>query len=143
MIVNVLKLKKDNPNQPLCYTLTTVFGIGLSTAQAACAAKGIHKLSICKDISDKKARQIATFVNDNLLVDMYLGSFLKKKKDKHINSQTYKGTRYEMALPVNGQRTHSNASLGKKHRPSTNKVKASRRDFALKYKKRAQFFPKI
>lgn len=144
MIVNVLKLKKDNPEIPFYRALAKIYGIGFSTARAICLKKKLDYNTYCKEVSNRKALEVSTFVNENLLIDVSLGSFLKRKKDRHLNCLTYRGVRHKMFLPVRGQRTHSNASLGKNKRViPKEKGKLSRRELALKYKKRPQFFPKV
>lgn len=139
-----MKLKKDNLNKPFFRALAKTYGIGFSTAKIVCLKKGLDYTTYCKEISNRKALEISTFINENLLVDVSLGSFLKRKKDRHLSCKTYRGIRHKMFLPVRGQRTHSNASLGKNKRViPKEKGKLSRRELALKYKKRPQFFPKV
>ena len=144
MIVNILKLKKDNSELLFRNAVQQIYGIGNSAAKTICRINKISDDVLCKDLSSKKAEEISRFVNNNLLVDISLGSFLRKKKDRHINCSTYRGIRHKLWLPVRGQRTHSNASLGKKKRVGEKeKTKLSRRDLAKKYKKKPQQFPKI
>ena len=138
MIVNVNKLKEDYKNKPVWWALTRVFGVGVTTAKILCIKVSIRKDLKCFELNKKKAFQLSAIINNNLLVGISLGSFLKKRKDKHYNCNTYKGIRYRSHLPVNGQRTRSNASFGKKFRVLENRKKRN-----VVKKKRPMFFPKV
>lgn len=144
MIENLNLIKKFNLNKQFAIALNKIYGISQSTGILLCRLYSMHDNILFKDIGKKKLLKINEFINENLVIGNSLGSFLKKQKEKHINSGTYKGIRYQTYLPVRGQRTHSNASLGKPFRViKKDKKKLSRRELAQKYKKRAQFFPKV
>ena len=80
MIVNILKLKKDNSELLFRSVVQQIYGIGNSAAKTICRINKINDDVLCKDLSNKKAEEISRFVNNNLLVDISLGSFLRKKK---------------------------------------------------------------
>ena len=82
------------------------------------------------------------FINDNLILQAELQTFQKKLKNRHVELRTYKGNRYSLRLPANGQRTHSNAAFSRGIRTKAeDRKKPSRRDSVRK--KRPIFFPKI
>ena len=140
MVISVLKMKKKTPKAPLWWALGKIYGIGFSTAKRICTKNGLTEI-LCGELSNKKAMKLSDFVNDNLITGLELGSFLKKKKDIQLNLNTYKGVRYRLNLPVNGQRTHSNASIGKKIRVKVLSDRKKKKDKVRR--KRPQFFPKV
>lgn len=141
MIVNIPSLKKKFRKKKFFIVLSKIFGIGFSTARILCLKQGLNPNLQAEEVSLKKAQDFSKIINENLRVDIDLGAYLKKKKDIHLNSNTYKGVRHKMHLPVNGQRTRSNASIGKPFRVVKDPTKKTRREMVVK--KRPQFFPKL
>lgn len=142
MIVNVNSLKRSFGHKKIFVVLSKIFGIGFSTSKILCQKHGLNPQLLAKDISSKKANNLSKTINDNLIVDIELGAFLKKAKNLHYSCDTYKGVRYKMYLPVNGQRTRSNASIGKPFRV-VEEDQEKRKGKNLVIKKRPRFFPKL
>jgi small subunit ribosomal protein S13 len=111
------KIEKSFVNQ-----LNSVYGISSHRASNVCAILGLKKHSsidkmlltvkddlnvLIKDIIDKDKKY---FVENSLKHQ----NILKRKDLKLLNN--YKSLRFNQGLPVNGQRTHTNAKTQKKKR---------------------------
>lgn len=65
-------------------------------------------------LQDSHVRQLTEFIQANYVVGDELKRSVRDNILKLINMRAYRGMRHELGLPVNGQRTHSNASTAKK-----------------------------
>ena len=142
MIVNLKKLIRDNPAQLFWKNFKDIYGLGPSTAREICTRFALTTNLLNREIPRNKIDDIAYFINDNLVLQAELQTFQKKQKNRHIELRTYKGNRYSLRLPANGQRTHSNAAFSRGLRSKEgDRKKPSRRDSVRR--RRPIFFPKI
>jgi small subunit ribosomal protein S13 len=92
--------------------LTYVYGIGRTTSKAILAAAKIEPTTRVKDITEAEEQKI-----NDVIAKYNVEGDLKRlvtnniKRIKDINS--YKGLRHKAGLPVNGQRTRTNARTRK------------------------------
>lgn len=93
--------------------LTSVYGIGRSTAKAILAAAKIEPTTRVKDLSEAQEQTLNSIIHDSHTVEGDLKRLVNNniKRIKDINS--YKGLRHKAKLPVNGQRTRTNARTRK------------------------------
>ena len=84
-------------------------GINITFARKICSQFGINVLNLNKKkiIYDFKTINVNTFYNDKL-------EFFKKQTVLLLNQNHYKAIRRRSKLPINGQRTHTNAKTSKK-----------------------------
>lgn len=93
--------------------LTYVYGIGEKTSRTILAAAKIKPTTRVKDLTEAEEKKINDVIDSQVLVEGNLQRLVKNnvKRLKDINS--YKGLRHKSGLPVNGQRTRTNARTRK------------------------------
>ncbi|MBP9132071.1 30S ribosomal protein S13 [Candidatus Saccharibacteria bacterium] len=91
------------------YSLTYVYGIGLTTSKSILDAIKIERTARVKDLSEADLRKIREYIADKHLVEGELQRVVSNniKRLKEIGS--YRGERHKRNLPVRGQRTRTNA----------------------------------
>ena len=93
--------------------LTYVYGIGETTSRTILAAARIEPTTRVKDITEAEEQKINDIIASQYNVEGNLQRLVTNniKRIKDINS--YKGMRHKAGLPVNGQRTRTNARTRK------------------------------
>lgn len=93
--------------------LTYIYGIGLSTSKKILDKTGVDPDLRVKDMTEEDTRKIASFINDELMVegDLRRETSLNIKRLMEIGS--YRGIRHRRGLPVRGQKTKTNARTRK------------------------------
>ncbi len=93
--------------------LTYVYGIGRATSKAILAEAKIAPTTRVKDLTEAEIQKINDLINSKYAVEGDLKRLVTNniKRLKDINS--YKGIRHKAGLPVNGQRTRTNARTRK------------------------------
>lgn len=91
------------------YSLTYVYGIGLTTSRNILDAVGIEHTDRVKDLSEADLRKVREYIADKHLVEGELQRVVSNniKRLKEIGS--YRGERHKKRLPSRGQRTRTNA----------------------------------
>jgi small subunit ribosomal protein S13 len=101
------------PNQKrLEVGLTYIYGIGQSSARQICAALGLSPDTKVRDLTDEEITRLRTHI-DELQVE----GDLRRERTQAIKRlgeiASYRGIRHRRGLPVNGQRTKTNARTRK------------------------------
>jgi len=93
--------------------LTSVYGIGRTTAQKILTTAKIDMTTRVKDLTEAQEQKLNEIIARDHMVEGDLRRILTNnvKRIKDINS--YKGLRHKAGLPVNGQRTRTNARTRK------------------------------
>ena len=93
--------------------LTYVYGIGEKTSRDILAAAKIEPTTRVKDITEAEEQKINDVIAKQCTVEGDLQRLVTNniKRIKDVNS--YKGLRHKAGLPVNGQRTRTNARTRK------------------------------
>jgi small subunit ribosomal protein S13 len=93
--------------------LTYIFGIGRSTALAVCKATGLSPTEKVRDLTDPEITKLREYIDGNLEVE----GDLRRERTQAIKRLSeigaYRGVRHRRGLPVNGQRTKTNARTRK------------------------------
>jgi len=93
--------------------LTAIFGIGHSTAQKICDELGLDRNEKVKDLTDDEVTKLRGYIDQNLEVE----GDLRRERAQAIKRLSeigcYRGVRHRRGLPVNGQRTKTNARTRK------------------------------
>jgi small subunit ribosomal protein S13 len=93
--------------------LTYIFGNGPSTARRICAELGLSSDEKIRDLTDEEITKLRNFIDGNLQVE----GDLRRERSQAIKRLqeigAYRGTRHRRGLPVNGQRTKTNARTRK------------------------------
>ena len=93
--------------------LTSIYGIGYTTSKAILAAAKIEPTTRVKDLTEAEEQKLNDVISAQHTVEGDLKRLVTNniKRIKDIN--TYKGLRHKAGLPVNGQRTRTNARTRK------------------------------
>ena len=102
------------PNQKrLEIGLTYIYGIGRTTSQQICAALGLSPDTKVRDLTDDEVTKLRNHIDENLQVE----GDLRRERSQAIKRLgeigCYRGLRHRRGLPVNGQRTKTNARTRK------------------------------
>jgi small subunit ribosomal protein S13 len=93
--------------------LTYIFGIGPSTARKICAELGLSPDEKIRDLTDPEITKLRNYIDGNLQVE----GDLRRERSQAIKRLqeigAYRGVRHRRGLPVNGQRTKTNARTRK------------------------------
>jgi small subunit ribosomal protein S13 len=93
--------------------LTYIYGIGQSTASRIIADLGMNPEEKVRDLTDDEVTKLRTYIDTNLQVE----GDLRRERQQNIKRLTeigsYRGVRHRRGLPVNGQRTKTNARTRK------------------------------
>ena len=92
--------------------LTYVYGIGRSTSNEVLAKAGVDPDTYVKDLTEDEVRKIREGVDD-LLVEGDLRREQSQNIKRLMEIGSYRGLRHRRGLPVNGQRTKTNARTRK------------------------------
>jgi small subunit ribosomal protein S13 len=102
------------PNQKrLEIGLTYIYGIGQPTARDICAALGLSADTKVRDLTDEEVTKLQRHIDEQYQVE----GDLRRERQQAIKRLTeigaYRGIRHRRGLPVNGQRTKTNARTRK------------------------------
>ncbi len=116
------------PNQKrLEVGLTYIYGIGPATAQKVCVDLGLSSETKVKDLTDEETTKLQRHIDTNLQVEGDLRRERSQSVKRLQEIGAYRGVRHRRGLPVNGQRTKTNArtrkgpakSVGRKKKATT------------------------
>jgi small subunit ribosomal protein S13 len=102
------------PNQKrLEIGLTYIFGIGRSTAHDVCAELGLSPETKVRDLTDEEITKLRDHIDAKLQVEGDLRRDRQQAVKRLTEIGAYRGVRHRRGLPVNGQRTKTNARTRK------------------------------
>jgi small subunit ribosomal protein S13 len=102
------------PNQKrLEVGLTYIFGIGRSTAQQIASELGISEDTKIRDLTDDEVTKLRNYIDDKVTVEGDLRRDRQQAVKRLGEIGAYRGVRHRRGLPVNGQRTKTNARTRK------------------------------
>jgi small subunit ribosomal protein S13 len=93
--------------------LTYIFGIGRSTARKVSAETGISIDTKVNDLTDGEITKLRDYIDANLQVEGDLRRDRQQSIKRLGEIGAYRGVRHRRGLPVNGQRTKTNARTRK------------------------------
>ncbi|CAK7066867.1 30S ribosomal protein S13 [Saezia sanguinis] len=105
------------PHQHTEIGLTSIFGIGRSTARKICENCGIDYSKKVKDLTDADVEKIREQVGQ-LTIEGDLRREVTMNIKRLMDIGCYRGFRHRRGLPVRGQRTRTNARTRKGPRRS-------------------------
>jgi small subunit ribosomal protein S13 len=97
----------------LLYALPYLFGIGRTTAREVCKKTGIAENKIVETLSDAEVKSIRDVLDADYKVEGDLRREVQLNIKRLMDLGCYRGLRHRRGLPVNGQRTHTNARTRK------------------------------
>jgi small subunit ribosomal protein S13 len=102
------------PNQKrLEIGLTYIYGIGRPTSQKICGELGLSPDTKVRDLTDEEVTKLRTYIDQNVEVEGDLRRDRQQAIKRLIEIGCYRGVRHRRGLPVNGQRTKTNARTRK------------------------------
>ncbi len=93
--------------------LTYVYGIGRSQALAALTAAKVDPSTMVKDLTDDEIVRLRDAIDEKLTVEGDLRRERSQDVKRLQEIGAYRGLRHRRGLPVNGQRTKTNARTRK------------------------------
>jgi small subunit ribosomal protein S13 len=93
--------------------LAYIYGIGQSTARTICAELGLSHDEKVRDLTDEEITKLRTYIDTNLEVEGELRRERSQAIKRLQEIGAYRGMRHRRGLPVNGQRTKTNARTRK------------------------------
>jgi small subunit ribosomal protein S13 len=93
--------------------LTSVYGIGRTTSKAILAAAKIEPTTRVKDLTEADEQKLNEIISSKYDVEGDLKRLVTNNIKRIKDISTYKGLRHKAGLPVNGQRTRTNARTRK------------------------------
>ena len=115
------------PNQKrLEIGLTYIYGIGPSRARQICAALGLSADTKVRDLTDDEVTKLRNYIDNDVQVE----GDLRRERSQAIKRLSeigaYRGLRHRRSLPVNGQRTKTNARTRKGPKKTVGRGKKGR-----------------
>jgi small subunit ribosomal protein S13 len=102
------------PNQKrLEVGLTYIFGIGRSTAKQIASELSISQDTKVRDLTDDEVTKLRNYIDDKVTVEGDLRRDRQQAVKRLGEIGAYRGVRHRRGLPVNGQRTKTNARTRK------------------------------
>lgn len=100
------------PQKHIVVSLTSVYGIGRTTAQRICQAVGIQPDVKTKDLTEAELEAIRQHIA-TIKVEGDLRREISMNIKRLMDMGCYRGYRHRRGLPVRGQRTKTNARTRK------------------------------
>ena len=102
------------PNQKrLEVGLTYIFGIGRSTSNRILSELGLSPDTKVRDLTDDEVTKLRNYIDANVTVEGDLRRDRQQSIKRLGEIGAYRGIRHRRGLPVNGQRTKTNARTRK------------------------------
>jgi small subunit ribosomal protein S13 len=104
-------------NKRVVIGLTYIFGIGLTTSQKILAKANISENIRIKDLTIEQEKILRDIIQNEHTVEGALRTQVTMSIKRLMEIGCYRGLRHKRGLPVNGQRTRTNARTRKGPRP--------------------------
>ncbi len=104
----------DIPNdKPTVVSLQYIHGVGLKTAKDICSKLGLEPTRKAKDLTEDELSKIAGLLGEDYMIEGQLRRQTQQNIARLRDIACYRGIRHRRGLPVNGQRTKTNARTRK------------------------------
>jgi len=108
-------------------SLTYIYGVGRSRAKEILDKAGVDVNTKVQDWTDDNIRSISGIIQTEYTVEGELRSEVQLNIKRLMDIASYRGLRHRKGLPVNGQRTKTNARTRKgKRKTVANKKKVTK-----------------
>ncbi len=105
------------------YALTTLYGIGWTNVKAVLSQTGVDANKKVKEVSEEEFKKILEVIETNYKVEGYLREAINENVKRLREIGSYRGIRHIRGLPVDGQRTKSNARTKRGKRKTVGALK--------------------
>jgi small subunit ribosomal protein S13 len=106
-------------NKQVRVALTYIFGIGAPRALKILEKANVEAFKKIDELGEEEVNRIRQVIEDEGNVEGDLRKDVQMHIKRLIDIQSYRGLRHRRGLPVNGQRTHTNARTRKGPRKGT------------------------
>ncbi|QNN21137.1 30S ribosomal protein S13 [Planctomycetales bacterium ZRK34] len=100
-------------NKPIRIALRYIYGVGPKFADDILREVGIEGQTRANKLTDDEIAQINSVIENNYVVEGVLRRQLSQNIGRLRDIRCYRGDRHRRGLPVNGQRTKTNARTRK------------------------------
>jgi small subunit ribosomal protein S13 len=94
--------------------LGSIYGLGRIRVNNICKTLGLKGKTNFREVPDVIRKDIVRHINARFTVDIDLKQNIYLVKQKLVDLKTHRGIRMSLGLPVNGQRTKTNARTAKR-----------------------------
>lgn len=105
------------------YALTILYGIGWTNVKTILSQTGVDANKKVKEVSEEEFKKILEVIETNYKVEGYLREAINENIKRLREIGSYRGIRHIRGLPVNGQRTKSNARTKRGKRKTVGALK--------------------
>ena len=100
-------------NKRVEIALTYIYGIGLKSSKDILAKTGINPDTRAKDLTEEEVAKLRDEIENSYTVEGDLRRDVSLNIKRMVEINCYRGIRHRKGLPVNGQRTKTNARTRK------------------------------
>ncbi|MGH7440011.1 MAG: 30S ribosomal protein S13 [Polyangiaceae bacterium] len=100
-------------HKQVVYALPYLYGVGHALARQICAKTGIAPNKMTEELTENEIRKIREVLESEIKVEGDLRREVQMNIKRLMDLGCYRGLRHRRGLPVNGQRTHTNARTRK------------------------------
>ena len=100
-------------NKPIWIALTSIYGIGQTTAKKIVEQAGVDPMVRVHKLTDHEVARVREVIQGHYTVEGELRKQTAMNIKRLIDLNTYRGLRHRRGLPVRGQRSHTNARTRK------------------------------
>jgi small subunit ribosomal protein S13 len=100
-------------HKQIAYSLPYLYGIGRALAKEICKKANIAENKKTEDLSENEIKRIRELLETEYRVEGDLRREVQMNIKRLMDLGCYRGLRHRRGLPVNGQRTHTNARTRK------------------------------
>jgi len=100
-------------HKQVAYALPYLYGVGPAAARRICASAGIAPNKKTEELTEGDIKKIRDLLDADYKVEGDLRREIQMNIKRLMDLGCYRGLRHRRGLPVNGQRTHTNARTRK------------------------------
>ena len=97
----------------IAYALPYLYGVGQKLAREICVKAGIPGKKMTEELTENEIKKIRDVLDADFKVEGDLRREIQMNIKRLMDLGCYRGLRHRRGLPVNGQRTHTNARTRK------------------------------
>lgn len=100
-------------DKKVVYSLTYIYGIGLTSAQEIVTRAGVNPDTRMRDLTEGEVSEIRKVIENEFTVEGDLRREVAMNIRRLMEIGCYRGIRHRRGMPVRGQRTKTNARMRK------------------------------
>ena len=105
-------------NKTIEFALQYIYGIGSTASRKILTATGVNPKTRVHELPEEDVLKIRNQISDHYSVEGEQRGIVTRNIKRLMDIGSYKGLRHRKRLPVNGQRTKTNARTRKGKKPS-------------------------